>query len=238
MTSNTAPSGTAFSSGAYSGNYEAWYAFNQLDDVEGFASISGSGGVGFLGYIFPNKIIIGKYSVRSVSDTILIRMPKDWTFEGSNDTTNGQDGTWTVLDKQENQYWATGWVDNDYVFKNTRPFKAYRLNWTANGGNPGYTDVNELKMYEAYDLGSTAMILESSITGKPYSLEDKVLVHIPNVSNATISKHGIRQWSSVELNVPFTGKRYVNTETTKGTTGKIFMQTIGKSLNVNVREVE
>lgn len=206
MTSNTTPSGLAFARDIYSAVYDAWAAFDQVDNTEGYASLNGSGGVGFLGYIFVNAKIIGKYSVRSIQgNTALNRMPKDWTFEGSNDTTNGKDGTWTVLDKQVNQSWTSGWTDKDYIIASPRLFKAYRLNWTANNGLPNYTDVNELKMYEVTGgLVLKKIALKNPNTSKHYSVKDTSLIHLPDGSDASLIAHGIDIAKEVPLNIPFT----------------------------------
>ncbi|NKI22307.1 hypothetical protein HFN20_13950 [Paenibacillus dendritiformis] len=143
MSSNTSPSGRAFAKDIYSTNYDAWYAFNQVDDAEGYASESGSGGVGFLGYEFGNPIAIAKYAVRSMAGSShLNKLPRDWTFEGSHDGEK-----WHVLDTQKNQTWTTVNTDKDYYITYPKSFKMYRLNWTANNGHTGYTGINELKMY-------------------------------------------------------------------------------------------
>ncbi|WP_374018905.1 hypothetical protein ABU162_03900 [Paenibacillus thiaminolyticus] len=143
MTSNTTPSGRAFARDILSANYDAWYAFNQVDNSEGYASKSGSGGVGFLGYEFEQPILIAKYAVRSMAGSnSLSKMPKDWTFEGSNDGER-----WHILDTRKNQTWSTINTDKNYYIDNPKLYKMYRLNWTANNGYTHYTDVNQLMMY-------------------------------------------------------------------------------------------
>nr|WP_277344851.1 hypothetical protein [Paenibacillus thiaminolyticus] len=165
MTSNTAPSGRAFAKDIYSTDNEAWYAFNQVDDVEGYASEYGSGGIGYLGYEFDKPIIIAKYAVRSMeSSGFLIAMPKDWTFEGSNDGVE-----WEVLDSQKNQTWSTIKTDKEYYIDFPELFKMYRLNWTANNGYPNYTDVNELKLYGGTIIGEWESILEPTINEKTFA---------------------------------------------------------------------
>ncbi|WP_019422843.1 hypothetical protein [Paenibacillus sp. OSY-SE] len=143
MTSNTTPSGRAFAKDIYSAPYDAWKAFNQTDDNDGYCSQNGSAGVGFLGYEFTHDIPIFKYTLRSMnSSAALHTMPKDWTFEGS---FNGD--KWFVLDTQKNQTWTATNTDKDYYITNPKSYKMYRLNWTANNGYTGYTGINELKMY-------------------------------------------------------------------------------------------
>ncbi|OME44718.1 hypothetical protein BSK59_33200 [Paenibacillus odorifer] len=148
MTSNITPSGIAFSESYFNVNFEPWKVFNQIDDGEGYASGNGSGGKGFLGYQFPSAVVIAKYVIRSMTGSNhLDKMPKDWYFEGSNDSTNGTDGTWVVLDSRTSQIWTTITTDKEYIISNPQSFKTYRLRWTANNGVATYTDINELMMY-------------------------------------------------------------------------------------------
>jgi hypothetical protein len=143
MTSNTSPSGRAFASSIYSDTYDAYKAFNQIDETEGYATASNVTS-GYLGYEFSSPIVIGQYAVRSIhSSANLNKMPKDWTFEASNDGVN-----WIVLDTQKNQLWSTSYTDKSYNIQNVTSYLRYRLNWSTNGAGSGYTDVNELKMFE------------------------------------------------------------------------------------------
>ncbi|MGG1650399.1 DUF1565 domain-containing protein [Paenibacillus sp. NRS-1775] len=153
MTNNTSPSGLAFSKGAY-GTNEAYLAFNQLDENEGYCSTNSSGGVGFLGYRFTAPKIIAKYVVRNGTLNSYNRLPKNWTFEGSNDSTSGIDGTWEVLDRQSKQIWNTPSTDKVFEIENIKAFTTYRLNWTANNGATDYTSVGELKMFELLSVPS------------------------------------------------------------------------------------
>lgn len=155
MTSNTAPSGRAFAKDVWSSSYDVWYAFNQVDDNDGYCSKSGSGGVGYLGYEFVQPIPIFKYALRSMGNsTALTTMPKDWTFEGSNDGER-----WHILDTQKDQTWTTINADKDYFIYNPKAFKMYRLNWTANNGHTGYTGINELKMHSGVRMVSYVPII-------------------------------------------------------------------------------
>ncbi|MGR6760457.1 hypothetical protein ACU1JV_01245 [Paenibacillus sp. T2-29] len=161
MTNNAAPSGLAFSKGALGIN-EAYLAFNQTDETEGYCSTSSSGGVGFLGYKFTTPKIVGKYAVRNGTLTSYNRLPKNWTFEGSNDSTNGFDGTWEVLDRQSKQIWSTPTTDKVFEIYNIKPFNVYRLNWTANNGATDYTSVGELKMFELLSVPSLIEMTHNS----------------------------------------------------------------------------
>lgn len=58
--------------------------------------------------------------------------PKSWVFEGSQDTSDGMDGSWTTLDTQTNIAAGTGSLET-YNFTNTVSYKAYRIRLTALG---------------------------------------------------------------------------------------------------------
>jgi len=62
------------------------------------------------------------------------RVPKDWTFRGSNDFdgTNFDSATWTDIHSESNE---VGWVNYEkrlYVFANTNAYSTYSLHVTAN----------------------------------------------------------------------------------------------------------
>ncbi|MGG0822965.1 hypothetical protein ABE099_08785 [Paenibacillus turicensis] len=141
MTSNTAPNGRAFAS---SGAADAWRAFDRIGTA--WSSASGSGGIGYLGYEFLNKIIIKKYSIKQIgSSNVSNRVPRTWTFEGSNDGAN-----WTVLDTQVNQNWKDFTPETkEYIINESNKdyFKIYRLNYTSNGGS-SISHVEELELFE------------------------------------------------------------------------------------------
>ncbi|MDH6671982.1 hypothetical protein M2277_002644 [Paenibacillus sp. LBL] len=153
MTSNTAPNGLAFASSQFSDSYAAWYAFNKKDDYEGWAMRTGS--TSYLGYGFTIPKTIIKYAVRS--GTLLTELPKSWTLSGSNDSTNGADGTWNLLDSQTGQTWTTNYTDKDYTVKTPGSYKFFRINITENNGNTAYIGINELKLYELVRPGSPAI---------------------------------------------------------------------------------
>lgn len=144
MTSNTAPSGTASASTIWSTTYDAWKAFDTLDNnTFGWMTVSGTL-TGWLSYEFPSAKMIAKYSVKSIANSSEGRMPKNWTFEGSNDGT-----AWTVLDTRTN---ITGWTDGlvrEYTFTNINSYKRYRINITANNGSTVSTSIGELLMFES-----------------------------------------------------------------------------------------
>ncbi|MDR6715869.1 MULTISPECIES: hypothetical protein [Paenibacillus] len=163
MTSMTAPSGRAFSSSYATSGNNADKAFDN-SDVYGY--VSGNGSVGHIGYEFVNPVRVGKYIVRSLSATYFPHMPKDWTFEGSNNDIN-----WTVLDTQINQTWTTVNTNKEYIIdvSKAKLYKMYRLNWTANNGG-SQTVINELKMFGLNPFSKFLISSEEST----YSLYKKI----------------------------------------------------------------
>lgn len=208
MTSNITPSGRAFAKDIYSTSYDAWKAFNQVDDTEGYASKTGSGGVGFLGYEFDKPIAIAKYAVRSMAGSShLNKLPRDWTFEGSHDGEK-----WHVLDTQKNQTWTTVNTDKDYYVDIPKSYKMYRLNWSANNGFTGYTDVNELKMYRGVNVVS----------------------HIPTVSEKYFTAYGMDKIAQETLKNNYDKVQLISNKESELNEGKIFEHEIDlKKYEVN-----
>lgn len=141
MTSNTTPSGVASSETNHS-NGPAWKAFSGIDD-QGYITLTGTV-TGYLRYDFPYKATVAKYVIRSgmSTGTQLNAMPKNWTFEGSDNGSN-----WNVLDTQVNQTWTTIKTDREFIISNPKEYNFYRINWTANNGYASYSNINQLMMY-------------------------------------------------------------------------------------------
>ncbi|MED4883926.1 hypothetical protein [Bacillus smithii] len=139
MTGNTTPSGRAFASSVFS-NSQIYNAFNNNQTDDYFTSAMS----GQIGYEFPEAKKIYQYSMRSSRDkTYTKAMPKNWTFEGSNDGTN-----WIVLDTRSNESWTRSLEVKSYTITNPQTFKMYRLNWNGNNGYGYYTQFNKLEMFE------------------------------------------------------------------------------------------
>lgn len=74
----------------------------------------------------PNTAaIVKQYTITSANDEPT-RDPKNWTLQGSN---NGL--TWTTLNTQTNQSFATRFLKKSYSFTNTTAYAYYRLNISA-----------------------------------------------------------------------------------------------------------
>ncbi|MFF3145803.1 discoidin domain-containing protein [Streptomyces sp. NPDC057927] len=218
MTSNTAPSGKAFCKDFLNSGYQPFFAFNQTDDSEGYCSGSTSKGVGYIGYEFPTVKVIGKYILRSGSGSAYIKkMPKDWTFEGSNDSTNGDDGTWDVLDKQVNQSWINVSTDKTYLTNIKKPYKMYRLIFTSNSdNNTSYTNLNEFKMFET---------IFPTLTTVSSTSEDNFL------------KYGMDKSTTIDLTEEITTRKLIEQSPTVLGNGKVFKKSIDTS-KIPIKKVE
>lgn len=140
MISNTSPSGIAQASSIYSISYDAYKAFNKIDNNEGWITKS-SLLKGWLSYEFPMIQSINEYSMKSPKIAPYYKeMARDWTLEGF-------DGVnWVILDKQIKQLFGVN-EEKRYKLKNTATFKKYRINVTANNGYGSYTGIKELQFY-------------------------------------------------------------------------------------------
>lgn len=149
LTSNTSSTeGFAFASSQYNTSYPAWKAFDKVDTSEGYVTAGGTI-AGFIGFCFNTEKIITKYKLRSMaSNSHITSMPKNWIVQGSNNTTNGLDGDWVILDTQTNQSWKAVNTDNEYSFSTIAKFKAYRVKWSENNGYSTYTGIGELDFFE------------------------------------------------------------------------------------------
>jgi glucose/arabinose dehydrogenase len=73
---------------------------------------------------------IAQYALTSAND-FTGRDPKDWTLQGSADGT-----TWTDLDRRTGETFSGRFQTKQYTFANTQEYQHYRLNITANSGEP------------------------------------------------------------------------------------------------------
>ena len=137
MTSNTTPSGVASASSEYGAGYEAFRSFNGNSYVQGWFSAAGA--PQWLSYKFATAKTITKYSIQSYPG--VNRIPKTWTFEGSNDNSN-----WTVLDTRTNYTnWDYGW--KLFEFTNTTSYLYYRINVSV-GADPNFITIPGMEMFE------------------------------------------------------------------------------------------
>jgi hypothetical protein len=221
MTSNTTPSGIAFASSKFSASYEPYKLFNNIDDTEGWVSVNGTN-TGYAGYIFPSPVIIGKYTIRG-NATNPSQNPKNFTFEASNDTTNGTDGTWVTLDTQVNQTMTIGNIDWIYSINNNTSYKAYRVNISANNGMAGFCGFNELKLHERPILNSNMYSFQTVGVGLP----TKAQFNSDGISDLSILDRRISAIPSIDM----------GTSNTLGS-GKQFSKKIDLKRYFDIRKIE
>lgn len=115
-----------FASSSLSGTHPAM-AFNGASDVNDFWANPGASLPAHVGLQFGTGFVSTGYYLWGRTDTPS-QTPKDWTFQGSNDSTNGTDGTWTTLDTRSGQTSPNG---THYTFSNSTAYSRYRLNVSA-----------------------------------------------------------------------------------------------------------
>jgi alpha-mannosidase len=114
---------------AFDGNYSTkWLTFKPA---------------GWIQYQFPGTTAyaIHRYAITSAND-YPGRDPKNWTLQASNDGY-----AWTVLDNRTNITFPNRFQKLTFTMKNTTPYKIYRLNITANAGEPDL-QLGELELYD------------------------------------------------------------------------------------------
>jgi len=133
---DTATTGNAFGTGYRYGSYLAPDAF---DDNTVTRSIINVGGT--IGQNYGTPKIISKYTILGYSSIASTTMPRDWTFQGSNNNS-----TWTTLDTQSGITWSDNQL-RTFSSGNTTAYQYYRLYITANGG---HSDMNlpEIQFFE------------------------------------------------------------------------------------------
>jgi len=133
---NVATGGAAYD-GEFVSPDNASSAFDGNSATEWFHT----GVTGLLMYDFGRTETVQRYTVVSSFDRIE-RDPKDWEFQGSNDS-----ATWTTLDRQSDQLFAERFELKTYTVANPVPYRYYRLNITANNGDSTFTAVGELGLF-------------------------------------------------------------------------------------------
>jgi hypothetical protein len=96
---------------------------------------------GWLQYDPGHTEIVRRYTVVSSGD-LVPRDPKDWQFQGSNDSS-----TWTTLDAQSDQMFADRFELKTYTLASPAAYRYYRLNITANNGDSTYTNLSKLGLF-------------------------------------------------------------------------------------------
>jgi hypothetical protein len=202
MTSNTTPSGIASASSEYNATFSAWKAFDNVNDAYGWMTSNGVT-TGWLAYEFLNPIIVGKYTLTCYSGTTASRMPKDWTFEGSNDGVN-----WTVLDIRKGEVGWSASEKRSYEFENDVPYQKYRINITANNGDSNYLSISDMEMMEVLKL------------------KDMLTISIPSQTEQDFINYGMDKSTVLDLSQIMYKKSFIEKNSTTLGFGKVFSKSI------------
>lgn len=121
-------------------NGTTWYKYNTLPYPAELIYDFGSGN-------YKNVTLYKLYNITNQSEMYWKFFPKNWTFEGSNNSTTGFDGDWVILDTQTNQY--TGMNGSlSYNISNNLAYRWYKLKITANNSATytSYIQIAEMEM--------------------------------------------------------------------------------------------
>jgi hypothetical protein len=96
---------------------------------------------GLGGHAAKNKgLAATRYSIISRESPLEKAAPKHWTFQGRNDNID-----WKTLDTRSDISFA-GAEKKTFAFANTTPYRYYRLNVSANNGNPNVLSISTFKI--------------------------------------------------------------------------------------------
>ena len=130
---NTHPDGfeTRASSALSSGeNFNCTNVFMSWFSQGGVRWMTSSTSTGWVAIKMPSEVYLDSYYIYT-HDDVPSRAPKNWTVQGSNDSTNGNDGTWVTIDTQTDIPEHTQTTIN---VNSTKLYKWFRINITANWG--------------------------------------------------------------------------------------------------------
>jgi len=146
MTGNSTPSGIVSASTVNVGSQ----AFNVFDRAIGTVWQTSVVNTGWIQYQYTSAKVIKRYAIIGPTTA---RLPKTWTFEGSNDGSS-----WTVLDTQSITLSSNQWYS--FGISNSTAYLYYRLNISAVNTFGNIIEVGEFQMTE-----STESVINSSAGG-------------------------------------------------------------------------
>lgn len=163
MTATNAPSPYVISASSQydTTTYPAWKVFDKGNSVW---LTPANTTTGWLSIDLNVAKILGRYSLSFGTDnSIITAMPKNWTFEGSNNGT-----VWQVLDTRANEPSWTVSTKRLYTFSNDNKYRYYRINISANQGSTSFLTIVEMELME---VSLTNKFLISSSDEKSYSMQ-------------------------------------------------------------------
>ncbi len=143
LTSNSS-TGLAFASSIFSASYDAYKAFDSIEDnTSGWFSSSNPTYPQYVGYIFNNPVASNKIMLRN-RVTNPVASPESIEVQVSNDTTDGDNGTWLTLKTYQNTDNTAG-AEWAVIFENVIRYKSYRIKVISSNYST-YVGVSEIKI--------------------------------------------------------------------------------------------
>ncbi|OME50663.1 hypothetical protein BSK59_22435 [Paenibacillus odorifer] len=203
MTSNTAPSGIVKAS-SYSGSYVPYYAFNGIynDNITTWMTTYANLPA-WISYSFDSQIEVTNYAMLPRSTAS--RMPKNWTFEGSNDDVN-----WTILDRQTNFTSWVAYVKSEFKVPNPNKYKSYRIYIENLNGDTSYLEIYGIEMYGVREYAK--------------------LIQIDSPTEMEYVNHGMES-IAISLSEEISRRSFISKNSSILGSGKVFRQSINTSKN-------
>jgi hypothetical protein len=159
---NKCTSGEVFSHSQFSDPYSAVHAFDNIvgDNDNNWCSLPFPNQQDFwIAYKFslPEKINKVRIYPRPAYSTLNFQ---NFSIEGSNNSTNGNDGNWVSLQNNLSMLNLEGW--NDFVFENQNPYLTYRIKGKGNLYGGAYTvNVSEIQMMSSEGGAAPSQLCQS-----------------------------------------------------------------------------
>lgn len=151
---------------------------------------------GWMQYQFDNgeKYVVTKYSLTSAND-YEGRDPRNWNLQGSNDG-----ASWINLDTRTNESFSSRWQKREFSFSNSVAYEYYRLDVTANNGEP-LLQIGEWELFES-NIAPGPCEEFSYGEVEDYSVEIKSPCSEPDIPTVTIvGSNPACKGESVSLNI-------------------------------------
>src|SRR5574341_389336 len=124
---------------------------------------------GWVRFELAEPVAVVRYALSSANDAPG-RDPRDWTLQGSQD---GQ--AWTTLDRRSGEVFTERFQTKVYEFDNATAYRFYRLDVTANSGDP-ILQLAEVQLSDGIDRPAgdpTGWILKGSNDGQAWTVLDE-----------------------------------------------------------------
>lgn len=123
-------------------NYQAWRAFDKVDNPYGWLTPSGTT-KGWIQYDFKTPKLIKKIRIKSCQQAYVDTHFHTWTLNGYNNDT----GEWDLIGDCPFDVF-TGFQWKEYDLYSEKQYSIYRLNVTNTQGNQSYIGLNEMELIE------------------------------------------------------------------------------------------